>query len=179
MNRCHFWNRKSISSVSERRRSPQPFSSLPIEYLCVCSEQHLMLQSRMTGFQNQGPHHWFPGYVLKTPLPCTISRTTLLVFNVTCHSHWTCPLITTHTHCSSQTSRIGFKDSSVPGVLVQHRQLPKGMLILSPADTMQKTDQTRGCYLLETPCCSRRMVKLHSVNRTFIRSHLLSLLLVS
>lgn len=126
MNRCHFWNRKSISSVSERRRSPQPFSSLPIEYLCVCSEQHLMLQSRMTGFQNQGPHHWFPGYVLKTPLPCTISRTTLLVFNVTCHSHWTCPLITTHTHCSSQTSRIGFKEAVLLGCWCNTDSCPKG-----------------------------------------------------
>lgn len=178
MNRCHFWNRKSISSVSERRRSPQPFSSLPIECLNVCSEQHLMLQSRMMGFQNQGPHHWFPGQFWRHLCPAWFQEPHYW-FSVW-HgpvTHTGLALSSPHTHCSSQTSRIGFKDSSAPGVLVQQTAAQRDA---DPEPSWYNAEDRPNKGLLSpgTRCCSRGMVKLHSVNRTFIRSHL-SLLLVS
>lgn len=160
----------------ERRRSSQPFSSLPKRMpLCLQgTASHVTIENDgvlapITGVQAK---------VWRHPCPAPFEEPHCWF------STWHGPVTHTglafsppHTRCSPQTSRMGNKDSRAPGALVWHRQLPKRML--SPADTMQKTEQTKGCCLLEALCCSSGMVQLQSVSRRFIPSHLLSLLLVS
>lgn len=50
-------------------------------------------------------------------------------------THTGLALLPPHTHCSCspESSRMGNKDSSAPGALVWHTQLPKGILILKPS----------------------------------------------